>query len=520
MNGSPALRAALAAACLLLPAAAASAADAGPASALDEVERLRRACEELGLRCDDLQRRIEETHASTRSAVEDYLDDRGLTGPAWTDRDLAPLGRVLRRATVGARLRLRYEASENLLDLESSRDDQVDFAETLARLQFGFVLAGGTEIEVEFQGLTRAGAVFRASPLAAAYWPAAGLEGLDPSSVFEPGQEASVRRAELRLPGFNLLGRLCHWPATLIIGRQELAFGRGFLLGADEEGTGTTWDAVRLSAESGRDGAVDLFCGRAAGGAHAVASRMAGQVAPDADPEIELAGARIEARGLLEDSSLAAYYVFADAAPAAAAGGYAAAPSVEVSTLGAEASVSLAPRAALRAEAAGQWGEYDGRDVRDSFALEAEVEWRVDLRRAHAPLRASVCVAHASADFVPLAQGARGRFDAVGLLTSRNVRLWGARAVLGADERWKVAAAFASAYAVDEDAPAGAFLADGTSGSGGRLGEALSISVSWPLFGDPGSRLSLGYCRFEPGDYFAPSADGADVVSIQLSAGF
>ena len=44
--------------------------------------------------------------------------------------------------------------------------------------------------------------------------------------------------------------------------------------------------------------------------------------------------------------------------------------------------------------------------------------------------------------------------------------------------------------------------------------------MSWPLFGDPGSRLSLGYCRFEPGDYFAPSADGADVVSIQLSAGF
>ncbi|MHC4253882.1 MAG: hypothetical protein ACYS9X_32615, partial [Planctomycetota bacterium] len=78
----------------------------------------------------------------------------------------------------------------------------------------------------------------------------------------------------MTLPTFNLFGRLAHVPVSLVVGRQEIALGDGFLMGDDDAGAGITYDGLRLGYDSGDGKRVLLFAGRAAGGARTIAAHL------------------------------------------------------------------------------------------------------------------------------------------------------------------------------------------------------------------------------------------------------
>lgn len=514
----------------------------GDAASLREIERLREDLSQLraGLaellrRCEELVREVESRGATTRAAVEDYLEARGITGLALTDRDLRPLDRVLRRATLGADLRMRYELWDNLVDLSDGTSDLVDYCETRARLTFGFALVSGPEIEFELQGLFRQGGVFELPPdvpllvvppaLRAGIDPQFALDGLKGLEGREGDERLILRRAEVRLPAFNLVGRLAHVPVTLVVGRQELAFGSGFFLGRDDEGSGVTWDAVRLFAESGEGGRVDVFAGRAGPGARAVAAHIAGPVDPDSDPVIEIAGVRGETRGLLPDSALAAYYVRSHVGELAGAPRYADIPPVTLNTLGVEVAWDLTTRARLRFDGALQWGKYGEQEIEGAGALAAELETTAGANAF------SFFAAYGSGDepgdgpgdeykgFIPLAQDVRGRWDDVGLLSSRNTWLWGVGYSWKSERGAEWGARFTQARAVEPYSPAGLTIRN-TRGPGDRIGEIVSVFARWPLFDEEGSYLRLSWMHFAPGDYFAPRADAADWLRLELGFGF
>jgi hypothetical protein len=505
---------------------------AAPASLREELERLREADRELA---SLLEARV----SPLRAAVEDYLEARGITGLALTDLELRPLECALRRAELGLALRVRYENWVDLVDLDEAADDTVDFSEIRTRLTLGYTLAGGPGLELELQGIARSGGLVALSPFDGFFHPPApGAAGIDPVLALEEGGAAqaaerpegrlTLRRALVRLPAFNLFGRLAHVPVTLAAGRQELAFGEGFLMGADDDGAGIAYDALRLSCESGGGGRFDAFCGRAAGGARSVAGRIAGPLDPSAEPVVEVACVRGGTSGLLPDSRLAAYLVSAYVGELTSADpGYAAIPRVKVNTAGLEGTVDLTPAAKLRIDAAVQWGEYGPQEIADSGAAALEVRYS---RPGGRGPRASAFAAWGSGDrpetpdtfegFVPFAQDVRGRWEDAGALSSRNTALWGLAASWKAAGGGELGARFTRAYAPEEDSPAGTLLSDGTAGTGNAIGSFASVFAEARLFDERKSRLRLSYCLFAPGDYFDATADVAGRLRLEMLVSF
>jgi hypothetical protein len=493
-----------------------------------EIEKLRADLDEITRSGEVLGRRIEGVRAPTRAAVEDYLEARGITGLAWTDRELTPLDQIVRRGMVGADIRTRYELWDDLVDLDGDAGDTVDHYEIRARIAFGFALVEGPEVEVELQGLMGQGGIVVDSALpggpvvppplgSPGFDPVFGLEGLDPDEAL------ALRRAEVRLPAFNLGGRLAHVPAMLSVGRQEVAFGRGFFLGTDDRGVGITWDALRLWGDSGAGGRVDVFAGRAAIGKRVIAAHIAGPIDPDAaDPEIGILGVRGEARGLLPDSMLAAYYVLADVgAVASTAPEFVDIPPAKVNTFGVEAGLDLTTTARLRFDGAFQWGDFGAQEIRDSAAAALEVEFGGEGSR----VVGSVYTAYGTGDrassaayeaFIPLAQD-REIWDDIGLLSSRNMVLWGVKLAARTALEAEAGVRFTQAFAPREESPAGFFLRPATAGAGNRIGEIVSVYAEWPLFGQEGSRLRIAYAHFVPGDFFA---DASDALMFQIEARF
>jgi len=505
--------------------------DDNAADARSEIERLRAEVAELTRSCEELGRRLEAVRAPTRAAVEDYLEARGVTGLAWTDRDLTPLDQTLRRGTLGAEFRARYEFWENLVDLDDAADDKVDFSEALARVAFGFAFVEGPEIDLELQGLLRQGGILAGPALSGGNVvpPPIGTPGRDPVLALDgldPDEELVFRRAEVRMPAFNLGGRLVHVPVMLSAGRQEIAFGRGFFLGDDDAGGGITWDALRVWGESGEGGRVDVFGGRAAVGSRVVAAHIAGPVDPDtADPDIGIIGVRGETRGLLPDSMLAAYYVRTDlGAVGATALNYTSIPSGTVHTFGLEAGVELTTTARMRFDGALQWGDLGAQEIKDSGAAALEFEFGGDASRG----RGSVYAAYGTGDraisasayeaFMPIAQD-RMLWDDIGLLSSRNTALWGFRMSTRSARQTEAGVRFTQVFAPREESPAGFFLRGSSAGTGHRIGELVSIFVDWQLFDQEGSHFRVAWAYFNPGDWFS-DASGANQFRLMTRFGF
>ncbi len=493
-----------------------------------EIDRLRADLVELSRANEEMGRRIEGVRAPTRAAVEDYLEARGITGLAWTDRDLTPLDQVVRRGMVGSDIRARYELWDDLVDLDGDSDDMVDHYDIRARIAFGFALVEGPEVEIEIQGLLSQGGLIADSALPGGpvVPPPVGSPGLDPVFALDgldSDEDVSFRRAEVRLPAFNLGGRLAHVPAMLSVGRQEVAFGNGFFLGTDDAGPGITWDALRLWGDSGAGGRVDVFAGRAALGARVIAAHIAGPIDPDtADPEVGIYGVRGEARGLLPDSMLAAYYVRADVGAVGSTGpGFVDLPAATVNTFGLEAGLDLTMSARLRFDGAFQWGDYGAQEIRDSGAAALEIEFGGEGSRGIG----SVYTAFGTGDrvnsaayeaFIPLAQD-RELWDDIGLLNSRNTVLWGVKLATRTALQAEAGVRFTQAFAPQTESPAGFFMRPAIAGAGHRIGEIVSVYADWPLFGQEGSQLRISYAHFVPGDFFF---DASDAVMFQIEARF
>jgi len=501
------------------------------ADARSEIERLRAEVAELTRSCEELGRRLEAVRAPTRAAVEDYLEARGVTGLAWTDRDLTPLDQVVRRGTLGAEFRTRYEFWENLVDLDAAADDKVDFSEVRARLAFGFAFVEGPEVDFELQGLLRQGGVLANSALSgsAVVPPPPVTPGRDPVLALDgldPDEELVFRRAEVRMPAFNLGGRLAHVPVMLSAGRQEIAFGRGFFLGEDDAGGGVTWDALRVWGESGEGGRIDVFGGRAAVGSRVVAAHIAGPIDPEtADPEIGIIGVRGETRGLLPDSMLAAYYVRTDLGTVAAnPPNYVSIPSGTVHTFGLEAGVDLTTTARMRFDGALQWGDLGAQEIKDSGAAALEFEFGGEASRRSGSVyaaygtgdRASSAAAYEA--FMPIAQE-RMLWDDVGLLSSRNTVLWGVRLSTRSARETEAGVRFTQAFAPREESPAGFLLRGPSAGTGHRIGEIVSVFVDWRLFDQEGSHFRVAWAYFNPGDWFT-DASGANQFRLMTRFGF
>jgi hypothetical protein len=493
-----------------------------------EIDRLRAEIAEITRQCEELGRRVEGVRAPTRAAVEDYLEARGITGLAWTDRELTPLDQVVRRGMVGADIRARYELWDDLVDLDGAADDAVDHYDIRARIAFGFALVEGPELELELQTLLGQGGIVvdSALPGGPVVPPPLGSPGFDPVFALEGldiDEGIAFRRAEVRLPAFNLGGRLAHVPAMLSVGRQEVALGRGFFLGTDDAGAGITWDALRLWGDSGAGGRVDVFAGRAAIGARVVAAHISGPIDPDtADPEIGILGVRGETRGLLPDSMLAAYYVRADVGQVGStAANYVSIPPATVNTFGLEAGVDLTTMARLRFDGAFQWGDFGAQDIRDSGAAALEVEFGGEGSRG----AGSVFAAFGTGDragstayeaFIPLAQD-REIWDDIGALSSRNTVLWGVKLAARTALEAEAGVRFTQAFAPREESPAGFFMRGPSAGAGNRIGEIVSVYADWPLFGQEGSRLRVAYAHFVAGDFFF---DASDAMMFQIEARF
>ena len=461
----------------------------------------------------------------TRSAIEDYLDDRGITGLALTDADFKPLDRVLRRATLGAELRLRYERLENFYGLGDSADvDRVDYSEIRTRLSFGYALAGGGEIEIELQGLLPASGLAEG----AVFGPGISPTALGPENLFARSETLEVRRAELRLPSVNLLGRLARVPVTAVLGRQEIAFGSSFVLGRLDEEAGLTYDGFRVFGESGAGDRVDVFLGRAASGAGEVVARAGGDPAAVGNlgsrPEVEIAGVRGQKRGLLHDTTVAAYVLSAWIGGVPADSPYPELPGTTVNTFGLEASADLTPNSVLRFDGAVQWGDRGGVEIRDAAASELSLEWR------GRPAGGEVYFAFATGDqphtdaayegFTPIAQDVRGRWDELGLLSSSNCYLWGVRGFYGNDDGARATFSLTQAFADDPAGRTGLFVRDPAPGSGKEIGFFISASAEGRIFGEEDSRARISFTSFLPGGYFGGGAEAASFLSLEMKLGF
>lgn len=491
--------------------------------------------DELRLRMSELERRLQKVSDSValplREAVEDYLEDRGVSGPTWTNERLAPLERSLRRITLGGELHTHYERWNNLLDLNEASSDRVDFLESRLHLWSSYALTDGPELEFELRGMLRSEAVSHDGP-SGLFPPEVGSPGFDPYPFFESLPELELTRAELRLPSFNLLGRLAHLPTTLVLGRQELSFGEGFLLGKE-----LSYDGVRATCETGSGTRFDMFWVKAtSASSRAIASRIDGPVDPTSTIDAELSGLRLELRGALPDTMVAGYLVSAKLGEIFASDPlhYEAYSGPTVYSIGAECIVALAPGASLRLEAASQWGEFGTRTIRDAYAAEAKLKLekgpgeKYELFAAFATGdRTSTTNLHEG--FLPLAQDVRGRFEPFGLLSLRNIGLWGARAnISGSGRQPEFMIGFAQAFADEPDSPEGSgFLLSGGTGGGNRLGEILSVGASWALYGErpargaPSCEMHLVASVFFPEEYFDPSArDPVVIFSFGFRAGF
>ncbi|MHC4253883.1 MAG: hypothetical protein ACYS9X_32620 [Planctomycetota bacterium] len=112
----------------------------GPGRLREELERVRAELDGLLRRHEELDRRTKRLRAPLEGAVEDYLDARGVTGPAFTDSRLAPLDRALTRATLGA----DTSSSRGSPDREGSSPTRRSTTSASCRLRRGWGSTGSS----------------------------------------------------------------------------------------------------------------------------------------------------------------------------------------------------------------------------------------------------------------------------------------------------------------------------------------------------------------------------------------
>jgi hypothetical protein len=467
---------------------------------------------------DALRRRLA---SEVRLEADAYLEDRGVGGHTFTDKDLRPLNDVLRRTVLGGGILTSLTGFSNLVG-----NDTHDVLTVRLRTSVGFALTSGVEIDTELQQINQRGGIFESSPMdPTPYLPASpGEWTMVPTQQLHPNAPVEVLRAEIRLPSFNLLGRLAHVPVTAVVGRQPLSFDDGFVLGEDPSGRGMTWDAVRLFAESGSGTRLDVFAGRMAVGASTAMCHFNALADPASDPTIEVAGIHAHVRGLLPDTSLSCYYFRSQAdAIGPTVGSFANVGAADIHTFGVTARADLLPGVDLSTHAAVQSGSAGGFDVQEAWAGEAVL----GLRNATGTSSGTVRLAHATGDkdntpedeaFRPIAQDPR-RWDDFGLLTSKNVTLWGGGYDQSLTRSFSLGLSLARAVAPEPSSDS-SMISVPTTGGGSLIGDFLTIRCSWDLYGEDSATLRLSFTHFAPGGYLPSDASEASALTMSVEASF
>jgi len=490
-----------------------------PAPEREDVD-LRQQVEDLNAQLDALRRRLA---SEVRLETDAYLGDRGVGGHTFTDSALRPLNDTLRRTVLGGGITASHECWNNLVG-----GDACDHLSVRLRTNVGFALTSGVEIDTEFQQLIQRGGIFQSSPLDATQYlpPPNGAWSLSPSQALHPDAPLEVLRAELRLPSFNLLGRLAHVPVTAVVGRQALAFDDGFVLGDDASGRGMTWDGVRMYGESGTGTRLDVFAGRIAVGASTALSHMDALADPQSDPPIEIAGIHARMRGVLPDTSVSCYYLHSltDASTPVTSPPYNIVFASRLHTVGVTAETDLAQGVEMTLRAAVQSGTYGTRTVREAWAGEAVL----NMRNATGSSRATLAFAHATGDgdpagtyqaFTPIAQDPR-RWDQLGLLTSKNVALWSGEYDQALSHSATFGVRITRATAPEPSSPAGMMVVAPAPPGGGAIGNILTLYLEWELYEDEASSLRIAYTHFTPEGYLPEDAADARALSVAVEASF
>ena len=143
--------------------------------------------------------------------------------------------------------------------------------------------------------------------------------------------------------------------------------------------------------------------------------------------------------------------------------------------------------------------------------------------------RGTLTFAHATGDvdaadgtyeaFTPIAQDSK-RFDDLGLLTSKNVMLWGAAYDQMLTRSFSLGLTVTRALAPEPMSPSAMLLVTPTPAGGSIIGDFVTVRCGWRLYDEDTTRLSLAFTHFAPGGYLPADADDASGLTLCVEASF
>jgi len=455
-----------------------------------------------------LKRRIEILSLPTSEAVEAHLQVRGISGVSTTDEAGRNLSEALERVRLSGSFSARYDFSENRTDLSSASEDTGDHVYTRIELGIHYDLNDNITLGTRLRGSFIGGGI-------------AGLNAPgDPASAAD-SDTLEIYEAYALFRDVNMFGRLGgHVPVSIQVGRQELLYGDGFILGNDSFGRGISYDGIRFIQESGRH-RTDLFWAKLVENDFVTAS---GAITPTAAPDddADIAGIHFNYRPV-DDTSLAAYALYLKSWGNSASIPFGPYEEASVLTLGARLSGSAMQTLSYAVEAAAQTGKYGGEDVKGAYGVKGAFRYE-SIGNPQRPYLAFTAVYaagdNAPADgefnrFVPLAQDKHGLLGALDLFYASNLKAAGGELGMRPLPELVLSGSYFQYYAVEPADNAGGWLPGG--GSGNYIGAEWNVGIGWEI--SPRSRLALMYGQFHPGD-FPVAADTARRLYLAIDVSF
>ncbi len=478
----------------------------------------------------DQKGRIDEATLPARDVIESYLKGKGLAGMTFVDSQGHPLEESVRQISLWGGLRMRYETVDNMTDFSDDVGDRMSFVNNRLNLGIGLQFNEKVEAQIELRanylsgggsGLNNLGAV--ASDPAALGTIAPGL-----AASFADQDTLSVYQAFVVFKDVGV-----YLPLDVIVGRQELAYGSGFLLGNENFGPGLSWDAIcAVSKMQGLQ--VDVFAAKLvendalmdlAGNVDAIDPA----VYDDGDSDAELYGVYASYTGY-PDVTLDGYVLYVRSGldgtgwdgwdllePAYNMGVL---DKMNMITLGGRAEGSfglnfMPGRFDYNAEVAFQLGNREpaGADEQDISALGAQAQLKYTMTGVAWKPAIGVLYAHATGDgdagdddfnqFNPLFQYNHGVYGLSDALRTSNVQVIGLTISAEPTEKMQIGAAWYMSLAEDDDdVLAGGVVWDSTfTNTTDDTDIANEIDLWLDMELNRRCRLQLGYALVLPGEY-------------------
>ena len=492
-----------------------------------QIDLLRKTAKELEVRTDDLSK-------PAADIIDAYLRDKGVAAVTFVDAEGNPLEETVEQISLSGGLRMRYEYWDNM-DFDDDQNDHAAFVANRLRLGIGFQFSEKVEANVELaanylsgggSGLNNLGEVAIAPALPGDVAPGlvASLNDQDSLKIYQ---------AYVTFKDVNLLGRL-YLPVDIKLGRQELAYGTGFLLGDERFNAGLSWDALRVVGKAyGLQ--LDIFASKLV--ENDVLMDLAGNVDPldptlydDGDGDAELYGLYASYTGI-PDTTLDGYllYLRSGIVGPAGAGWVPGEPAfnlgiqdeMDLFTMGARAQGRFAGDFNYNAELAFQFGDRSpgGGDSQDVSALGAQAELKYTMRGVSWQPAIGLLYAYASGDndagdddyerFEPLFQYNHGFYGLSDMLRTSNVQIFGVTASARPRPSVQFGAAWYMSMAVDDNDAIAGGINMGTSSK-----DDIANEIDFWLDTNIGRscQLQLGWAMVMPGDRVEDTAGSDDTM--------